>query len=85
MQISPQKSTDSGSTAPVEAEVQRYCLAHPKSPSAVRRPKIMPRGQLWIALLGSTLEEGIAGTGQTIAAALHSFDAQYRKSPKSGH
>jgi hypothetical protein len=58
-------------------EMELYCAAHPRSPSAVRRPHVFFRSELWIALLGPTMEEGIVGIGPTIAAALRAFDAQY--------
>jgi hypothetical protein len=54
-----------------------YCTAHPGSPSSVRRPQLTVRGQLWIALLGPSVEEGIIGIGPTVEAALRAFDAQY--------
>jgi hypothetical protein len=54
-----------------------YCAAHPRSPSAVRRPQLKMRGALWIALLGPSVEEGIIGIGATVEAALRAFDAQY--------
>jgi hypothetical protein len=54
-----------------------YCTAHPNSPSAMRRPKLFVRSDLWIALLGPNIEEGIVGIGPSIAAALRAFDAQY--------
>src|SRR5215475_7488784 len=54
-----------------------YCSAHPKSPSAIRRPKLFVRSDLWIALLGPSIEEGIVGIGPNVAAALRAFDAQY--------
>src|SRR5437899_8614722 len=54
-----------------------YCAAHPGSPSAARRPQLFLRSQLWIALLGPSVEEGIVGLGQTVDAALRAFDAQY--------
>ncbi|MFL6569904.1 MAG: hypothetical protein ACJ8HQ_11845 [Chthoniobacterales bacterium] len=37
----------------------------------------MLRGKSWIALLGSTLQDGIAGIGGTVRAALRAFDVQY--------
>jgi hypothetical protein len=43
----------------------------------VRRPKLKVRGDLWIALLGPNVEEGIIGIGATVEAALRAFDAQY--------
>jgi hypothetical protein len=57
--------------------MERYCSAHPGSPSAARQPRLLFRGQLWIALLGPSVEEGIVGIGQTVEAALRAFDAQY--------
>lgn len=54
-----------------------YCIAHPESPSATRRPKLFVRSDLWIALLGPSIEEGIVGIGPNVAAALRAFDAQY--------
>src|SRR5215813_13363635 len=58
-------------------QMKDYCVARPGSPSAVRRPQLFFRGELWIALLGPNLEEGIVGIGPTVAAALRAFDAQY--------
>jgi hypothetical protein len=58
-------------------QMKDYCAARPRSPSAVRRPQLFFRGDLWIALLGPNVEEGIVGIGPTVAAALHAFDAQY--------
>ena len=58
-------------------QMKHYCVAHPGSPSAERRPQLFFRGDLWIALLGPNLEEGIVGIGSTVSAALRAFDAQY--------
>jgi hypothetical protein len=66
-----------GPTLVVREEMQAYCLAHPGSPSAVRRPQLSSRGDLWIALLGPDMEKGIVGIGPTVDAALRAFDAQY--------
>ena len=57
--------------------MELYCAAHPGTPSAGRRPQLLCRGQLWVALLGPSVEEGIVGIGETIEAALRAFDAQY--------
>jgi hypothetical protein len=54
-----------------------YCQAHPGSPAAVRRPRLFIRGELWITLLGPSVEEGIVGIGSTVTAALPAFDTQY--------
>jgi hypothetical protein len=66
---------DFAATAMEQMEI--YCTAHPDSPSAMRRPKLFIRSDLWIALLGPSIEEGIVGIGPTVAAALRAFDAQY--------
>lgn len=58
-------------------QMELYCAAQPGSPSAVRRPKLFFRSDLWIALLGPSMEEGILGIGPSVAAALRAFDAQY--------
>jgi hypothetical protein len=63
-------------TAAIE-QMNHYCAAHPGSPSAVRSPQLLFRGDLWIALLGPNVEEGIVGIGPSVAAALRAFDAQY--------
>ena len=58
-------------------EMQSYCLAHPGSPAAVRRPRVSMRGDLWVALLGPTVEKGVVEIGPSVEAALRAFDAQY--------
>jgi hypothetical protein len=58
-------------------QMELYCGARPGSPSAVRRPQLFFRGELWIAVLGPSVEEGIVGIGPTIVAALRAFDVQY--------
>jgi hypothetical protein len=58
-------------------QMELYCRAHAGSPSAVRRPRLFIRGELWIALLGPSVEEGIVGIGPSVPAALRAFDAQY--------
>jgi hypothetical protein len=64
-------------TLAAKEETQSYFLAHPGSPAAVRRPRVSMRGDLWIALLGPTVENGIVGIGSSVEAALRAFDAQY--------
>ena len=59
------------------SQMELYCEAHPGGASAVRRPRLFVRGELWIALLGPSVEEGIVGIGATVTAALRAFDAQY--------
>jgi hypothetical protein len=54
-----------------------YCELHPRSPSAMRSPKIFQRSGVWIALLGKSIRQGIAGFGPTVEAALAAFDREY--------
>ena len=66
---------DYAATATEQMDV--YCTTYPHSPSALRRPTLFVRNDLWIALLGPNIEEGIVGIGPSVAAALRAFDAQY--------
>jgi hypothetical protein len=67
--------TDHAATAMEQMEL--YCATHPGSPSSARRPRLFFRSELWIALLGPSIEEGIVAIGPTVEAALRAFDAQY--------
>ncbi len=67
-------------TLAVMQEMECYCAAHPGSPAAVRRPRLSIRGRTFVALLGPTIEEGIAGFGDSVQAALRAFDTQYSRS-----
>src|SRR5262249_5370755 len=73
----PRRRCVVNSAATAIESMKLYCDAHPGSPSDVRHPQLLFRGDLWIALLGPNLEEGIVGIGPTVAAALRAFDTQY--------
>src|SRR5262249_54196674 len=66
-------------------QMELYCAAHPGSPSEMRHPQLFFRSDLWIALLGPTMEEGIVGIGPTVAAALRAFDTQYLAGQQPSH
>jgi hypothetical protein len=76
-----QRITDYAAAATEQMEL--YCATHPGSPSAVRRPRLFVRSELWIALLGPSFEEGIVGIGPSVEAALRAFDTQYLAGPRS--
>ena len=57
--------------------MEHYCSTHPTSPSAMRRPQLLVYGGMCVALLGASIEEGIAGFGDNIDAALRAFDDHY--------
>ena len=61
-------------------EMELYYATHPRSPAAVRRPRLSIRVRTFVALLGPAIEEGIAGFGDSVQAALRAFDAQYSRS-----
>ncbi len=75
--------SDADRTAEAAVAMELYCKEHPRSPSAVRRPRIMIRGGSCVALLGSTLEDGIAGIGGSVEEALRAFDLHYLESVRS--
>jgi hypothetical protein len=75
-QVSPRRGVKEYAATAMQ-QLELYCAAHPGSPSAVRRPRLFFRSELWVALLGPSMEEGIVGIGPTVAAALRAFDAQY--------
>jgi|ERR1043166_4059402 hypothetical protein len=57
--------------------MELYCAAYPRTPSAVRRPHLCRSGTGWMAILGDSVQHGIAGFGTTVESALREFDAQY--------
>jgi hypothetical protein len=63
-----------------QQRAELYYEVHPRSPSAVRGPKLCVRSETWVALLGHSLRDGIAGFGPTVEAALRAFDTQYLNS-----
>lgn len=63
--------------------MELYCVAHPESPVAVRRPKLFFKSGTWIALLGDNIEDGIVGFGSSVETALRAFDLVYRRALQS--
>jgi hypothetical protein len=57
--------------------MERYCTRHPRSPSAVRQPRLSRRRGTFVVLLGHSLENGVVGIGNTVENALRAFDLQY--------
>jgi hypothetical protein len=58
-------------------EMEHYCMMHPRTPAAVRRPRISRHQGTWIASLGPSINDGIAGFGPDVSAALEAFDRNY--------
>jgi hypothetical protein len=83
MNQSARLAQEEAAKAAAQVEMERYCAEHPRSPTAARRPKLLLRGRSWVALLGTTLQDGVAGIGGSVVAALQAFDVQYLNSIKS--
>jgi hypothetical protein len=78
MKTKTKDQADSNRAAAALVEMERYCAEHPRSPSALRRPRIFVRGETFVALLSSVLHEAISGIGGTVDEALEAFDLHYR-------
>ncbi len=48
-------------------------------PSVLYRPRLMADGDMWCALYGDDLQTGVAGFGETPAAAMQAFDEAWIK------
>lgn len=48
-------------------------------PSVLYRPRIFVDGRLWCALYGDNLQDGVAGFGESPAAAMRDFDKKWKK------
>ena len=73
------KARDIDRATAASEPMELYCMAHPGSPSALRRPQLSVRSGTWVALLGLNVQDGIAGFGSSIEMALLAFDTQYLK------
>lgn len=82
MHLLPINKREAKQRAQALREMKDYCAQHPRSPTAVRRPRIIFRGRNCIALLGTTFEDGIAGIGSSVESALRAFDVQYSNALK---
>jgi len=47
---------------------------------SLRHPRLSLRGRTFVALLGSSIEEGVVGFGDSVEAALRAFERQYLRS-----
>ena len=50
-----------------------------RAPHVLMRPAIYPDGNMWCALYGANLQEGVAGFGETPEAACADFDKNWRE------
>jgi hypothetical protein len=66
---------------PVEFVKQEFLNAamEAQRPSVLYRPELMVDGDQWCVLLGADLQAGVAGFGDTPAAAMAAFDQAFWK------
>ena len=55
-----------------QGAAKRYSAEHPGGPAATQQPKILVRGGKYVALLGSSISDGVFGFRSTVASALRS-------------
>lgn len=67
-------------------ECHRIALSEQTRPSVLYRPSLAPDGNMWCALYGENLQEGVAGFGETPAKAMADFDLNWEneKTRKGG-
>lgn len=58
---------------------RRAAVAQADRPSAVYRPRIFIDGNMWCALYGDNLQDGVAGFGRSVAEAMADFNVNWRK------
>ena len=79
------KYRQEGSEEKIRRDVAKYCAAHPRSPSAVRRPHIFTDHGRYVALLGKSIKDGVFGFGSSVFSALQAFDNLYLQSQVRNH
>jgi hypothetical protein len=62
--------------AAARERIELYWLAHPATPSAIWRPRLVRRRGRWVAL-GVGAASRVTGLGTTVEAALRAFDRRY--------
>jgi hypothetical protein len=60
----------------VKATLQEAAYEYMR-PSVVWRPTLSKDGNMWCALLGANIMEGVAGFGETPAKAMYAFDVAW--------
>lgn len=57
----------------------RNLCAEQMRPSTLYNPRVYPDGDMWCALYGVNIQEGVAGFGESPALAMEDFDANWNK------
>lgn len=61
--------------------VRDMAIEHTR-PSVLYRPKVCIDGNMWCALYGGDLQDGVAGFGTSVAAAMEDFDKNWHEQLK---
>jgi hypothetical protein len=61
----------------IREDVEDFLQTHPRSPAAQLRPKLGVVGSVWLAYIGSKLQRGASGLGQTPRGALEDFNLRF--------
>jgi hypothetical protein len=63
--------------AVIKEDVEDFLEDHPGSPAARLRPRMGMVGDVWLAFIGSELERGASGLGETPRDALKDFNDHF--------
>lgn len=74
MYASPEAVLNNQWNAAQEANITELAR---RAPHVLMRPTVMPDGDMWCALYGANLMEGVAGFGETPEKAMEAFDAAW--------
>ena len=61
----------------IREDVEDFLETHPRSPAAQLRPKFGMVGNVWLVYIGSKLQLGTSGLGQTPRDALEDFNLRF--------
>ena len=61
----------------IRKDVEDFLETHPRSPAAQLRPKFGMVGNVWLVYIGSKLQPGTSGLGQTPRDALEDFNLRF--------
>ena len=59
------------------AQIEEEAAREKMRPCVIFAPKLFPDGDMWCALFGENLQEGVSGFGKTPCAAMANFDHQW--------
>jgi hypothetical protein len=64
----------------IRLEAESYLRAYALTPASRLRPKLGMNGDIWLAVVGPSVQEGVTGFGSSPVAALRAFNRNYTAS-----